>query len=745
MSRSVGRLLGFQFLCFLVFLAGCNPPAPLTLRVAEPAYALAQGCYAIRAGDEQHYLVASDSTYAFAPATAESATKFFIKPARLGEFLLQDGDGRLLALNGYALGRQLAADANAVWKIDTAQPLTGAAQAPLYTLLGTSQPLRLQLADGQTRLKRDFNKGAIGALIAENAGLDFIALDAAQCSAFPEAALDAVVSDAFNVPKDASQPVVGYADLHTHIGFPKSIAGIAMAGDVFHPYGITQALGNCANVHGENGKDDLLEANNSSNGAAHATDGYPTFSAWPNRFTNTHVQAYYRWLERAHLSGLKLIVTNVTGNPTFCQILSLLHFGQAEAGCTALDEVQAQTQYVYELQDYIDAQSGGPGKGWFRIVTSPSEARQAIAANKLAVVLGVEHGELFDCRESNANCTPDYVDQQIDEIYALGIRSVFPIHRFDNAFGGTHTDGSTGGSWMHLSSRISTSSINSLIGDLFQPDKFPEHIDGHFWEVEACPDGVHEANGIDSMETFFDERFDAVRNAVPGLGDLLDLLFVDKLRPVPTYAEFAEDRQVCNKRGLQDIGHHLLNRLIDRKMIIEVDHVSHYTLMGMLDVLEQRGYPGLVSSHSWIEDSDAIRERIYALGGVLSPMKSNPSSSAAAIKHEATLVQAHGLLAGVTVSTDIQGVTSQAAADDGVQIQYPFTSFDGTVTFTQPKTGVRSFDYATEGVAHYGMLAEWVENLRQVDAADDADIMGIFMNSAEAYLQMWERVQGHEG
>jgi hypothetical protein len=605
--------------------------------------------------------------------------------------------------------------------------------------------LRLHLADGQMRLKRDFNNGSIGSLIAENAGLDFIAQDAALCSAFPEASLDAVVSDAFNAPKDASQPVVGYADLHTHIGFPKSIAGIAMSGDVFHPYGITQALGNCADVHGENGKDDLLEANNSSNGAAHATDGYPTFSAWPNRFTNTHVQAYYRWLERAHLSGLKLIVTNVTGNPTFCQILSLLHFGKAEAGCTALDEVKAQTRYVYELQDYIDAQSGGPGRGWFRIVTSPAQARQVIAANRLAVVLGVEHGELFDCRESNTNCTPDYVDEKIDEIHALGIRSVFPIHRFDNAFGGTHTDGSTGGSWMHLSSRISTSSINSLIGDLFQPDKFPEHIDGHFWEVEACPDGVHEANGIDSMETFFDERFDAVRNAVPGLGDLLDLLFVDKLRPVPTYAEFAEDQQVCNKRGLQDIGRHLLNRLVDRKMIIEVDHVSHYTLMDMLALLEQRNYPGLVSSHSWIEDSDSIRERIYALGGVLSPMKSNPSSSAAAIKHEAALQQAYGLPVGVTVSTDIQGVTSQAAPDDGVQIHYPFTSFDGTVTFTQPKTGVRSFDYATEGVAHYGMLAEWVENLRQVDAADNADVMSIFMNSAESYLQMWERVQAHDG
>lgn len=744
MSLSTSRLFVLQFLCITAFLAGCLPPEPLALRISDPAYGLAQGCYVIRAGNEQHYLVANDGTYAFAQTTAEAATKFFIKPARLGEFLLHDNEARLLALDGYALTRQSAADAKAVWKIDTVQRReAGEQMTPRYALLGTSLPLRLHIADGQTRLRRDFSAGAIDALVAESAALEFIAQDAAQCAAFPEAALDAVVSEAFYTPRDPAQPVVGYADLHTHIGFPKSIAGVAMSGDVFHPYGIPHALGNCAEVHGENGKDDLLEANNSSNGAAHATDGYPTFSAWPNRFTNTHVQAYYRWIERAHLSGLKLMVTDVTGNPTFCQILSLLHFGKAESGCSAIDEVQQQTQYIYDLQDYIDAQNGGPGRGWFRIVTSPAQARQVIAANKLAVVLGVEHGELFDCRESNTHCTPDYIDQKVAEIHALGIRSVFPIHRFDNAFGGTHTDGSTSGGWMHLSSRLSTSSISNLLGDLFQPDKFPERIDGHFWEVEACPGDVHEASGIDSMEAFFSEDFDAVRNILPGLGDVLDVLFVDKLRPLPTYAEFAEDQQVCNKRGLQDIGRHLVNRLIDRKMIVEIDHVSHYTLMDMLDIFEQRQYSGIVSSHSWIEDSDAVRERIYALGGVLSPMKSNPTASAAAILHEAALLQAHGLPVGVTVSTDIQGVTSQAEADAGVRIQYPFASVDGTVTFTAPKTGARSFDYASEGVAHYGMLAEWLENLRQVDAADDADIMGIFMNSAESYLQMWERTQAH--
>ena len=42
------------------------------------------------------------------------------------------------------------------------------------------------------------------------------------------------------------------------------------------------------------------------------------------------------------------------------------------------------------MQDYIDAQYGGPGRGWYRIVTDPFEARKVINQGKLAVVMGME-------------------------------------------------------------------------------------------------------------------------------------------------------------------------------------------------------------------------------------------------------------------------------------------------------------------------------------------------------------------
>lgn len=71
---------------------------------------------------------------------------------------------------------------------------------------------------------------------------------------------------------------------------------------------------------------------------------------------------------------------------------------------------------------------------------------------------------------------------------------------------------------------------------------------------------------------------------------------------------------------------------------------------------------------------------------------------------------------------------------------YPFKSFDGKYTFHRQKTGNRTFDYNKEGVAHYGLLADHLEDIRNVA---DEEVYQSILNSAEAYLQMWERVEAH--
>ncbi|MEX1366434.1 MAG: hypothetical protein AB1Z98_25140, partial [Nannocystaceae bacterium] len=72
-------------------------------------------------------------------------------------------------------------------------------------------------------------------------------------------------------------------------------------------------------------------------------------------------------------------------------------------------------------------------------------------------------------------------------------------------------------------------------------------------------------------------------------------------------------------------------------------------------------------------------------------------------------------------------------------ITYPFDSYAGDVTFTQPFVGNREVDFNTEGMVHIGMLPELIEDARR-DAVDEADLEPLF-RSAEGYIRMWERAE----
>src|SRR3954470_1755575 len=102
------------------------------------------------------------------------------------------------------------------------------------------------------------------------------------------------------------------------------------------------------------------------------------------------------------------------------------------------------------LQDYVDAQRGGPGRGWLRIVTSAQQARHAIRAGKLAVVLGVEASNPFGCSESlgRPQCTTADVDRGIGLYKRLGISGMFIAHWVDNAFAGAALESGTKGNFI---------------------------------------------------------------------------------------------------------------------------------------------------------------------------------------------------------------------------------------------------------------------------------------------------------
>jgi hypothetical protein len=81
----------------------------------------------------------------------------------------------------------------------------------------------------------------------------------------------------------------------------------------------------------------------------------------------------------------------------------------------------------------------------------------------------------------------------------------------------------------------------------------------------------------------------------------------------------------------------------------------------------------------------------------------------------------------------------QAGPSSAYPVTYPFKSYAGNVTFTREVWGQRTFDLDTDGLANYGLYADWLHGLQ---LAGGNAMMHDMFQGAESYLQMWERAVG---
>ncbi len=125
------------------------------------------------------------------------------------------------------------------------------------------------------------------------------------------------------------------------------------------------------------------------------------------------------------------MVMHAVNNGLFCTVSNQ----KPGFGCDDMAAVDRELQGAKDMQAFIDKQAGGTGKGWYQIVTTPQQARSAIANGQLAVVLGIEVDNLFGCKASS-NCTPAQVQTSLNKYFGLGVRHLFPVHVSDNGFGG---------------------------------------------------------------------------------------------------------------------------------------------------------------------------------------------------------------------------------------------------------------------------------------------------------------------
>ncbi|MEU9233851.1 hypothetical protein [Streptomyces subrutilus] len=521
---------------------------------------------------------------------------------------------------------------------------------------------------------------------------------------------------------DAQGRVRGYVDAHVHLMSNEGFGGRLVCGKVFSPAGVADALKDCPE-HYPNGVLALFDMITKGGDGRHDPNGWPAFRDWPAHDSATHQQTYYAWVERAWRGGQRILVNDMVTNGVIC---SLYFF--KDRGCDEMSAIRLQIQKTYELQDYVDAMYGGPGKGWFRVVTDAAQAREVIEEGRLAVVLGVETSEPFGCKQvlDGARCTMADIDRGLDELHRLGVRSMFLCHKFDNALCGVRFDSGTQGMAINVGQFLSTGTFWST-----EPCSGPQHDNpiGFGLAAGLSAEGAHgHEHGHDAAEepgTSPAEAEARVRAALPPGAEL------------PQYGPSLQAQ--CNRRGLTALGEYAVLGMTKRGMMLEIDHMSVKAADRALQLLESERYPGVLSTHGWMDDH--WTERVLRLGGFITGHMYEAPAFAAVARRHAALRAEYG--AGYGIGTDMNGFAwlPGPRAADGNPVRYPFRSPDGGSLLDRQVTGSRVWDVNTDGGGtHYGLVPDWIEDIRVTGGQDVVDEL---MQGAEGYLRMWQRAGDH--
>jgi microsomal dipeptidase-like Zn-dependent dipeptidase len=547
-------------------------------------------------------------------------------------------------------------------------------------------------------------------------------------------------------------PVFGFADLHCHTTAHLGFGGHLFAG--FPDGKIEQALARC-DIHlhgplglGQLGKGGSLITAFIEGGFGHGPCGHDSYADWPKFTTMVHQQIFVDWLKRAHDGGLRLLCSVAVNNELLAD----------QTKHPEKDETSIEKQ-MRELRRFTERHAD-----WMGLALSASQARKLIQDGKLAVVAGVEVDSLDSLLGDRAALNKKPLDAaQLPRILQWlrdqGFRMITPLHLANNSFGG------------------------AAVYD----DKF--NLLNHFLRGE-----FHRVEGNSTVSFRLGQDLDTQTKA-----SIIFYELTQRAHYPHGYALNAPGKGHINQLGLSATGKAFLRAAMNHGFILDVEHMSEHCTDDVLSLAEQSRYP-VVASHcafreqaldaeetslkhkranEYMKTREQVR-RILSLGGLLAPitnqheLKDFPGSTVAndCARSSKTWAQSYQYAlsvlrevgaGGVAVGTDFNGLNQQPGPRYGphaafglegdkkrikrrpvqqqLQRNRPPLPYSGTmyrtdVPFTPSRAGTRTFDFNTDGLAHIGLLPDFLKDLVHVGMTD-AQLDPLF-SSAEAFLRMWE-------
>lgn len=403
---------------------------------------------------------------------------------------------------------------------------------------------------------------------------------------------------------------------------------------------------------------------------------------WPRWDTIAHQQAWEGWLRQAHQRGLSLVTVSLVSNGFLC---SALPYQNLNRPCDEMADIEVQLQMAHDFAARTP---------WAEIALSPAHARSIIQSGKLAMVLSIETSKLFGNKDWRS---------ELDRFYALGVRSIQPVHQLDNRFGGA-----------------------ALHNAIFQAAQFLEncHID-----TDCGVTG-------DGFTLGFDVALDSEGNC-------------------------------RNTKGLTAEGKALVQAMMNKGMLIDIAHLSERSIRDAFALAQSNAYYPLYVSHghfrevmnpkladdekttpAWVVRYVRQTGGMFGLRTAHDETRAYTKSGIANNCHGSTrsLAQAYefgrqGLKVPMAFGADLNGFIQQTRPRFG-----PYGACSATFAaeaadhaqqqelYGPPRLGT---DFDEYGLAHVGLLPDVIEDLKQL-GANTAGLEG----SAETFIRMWERATG---
>lgn len=436
---------------------------------------------------------------------------------------------------------------------------------------------------------------------------------------------------------------------------------------------LSEQLGHLPGTEGDTGRHD------------DRTGGFPNFTGFPRWDTIAHHTAWEGHLRQAYDAGLRLEVISAVSYDWLCKAMPEENLDRPE--CDEMVDIEVQLR---QAQDMAKRNAD-----WMEIALSSEDARRIIEDGKMAIVLGIEATHIFGDGDWRAG---------LEEVYQLGVRTLQPVHLFDNRFAGVAPHNP-----LH---HVALYTQNC-------------HVD------TDCPIGMTDG------------------------------------QPGGVTLGFDLDATCKNVVGLKDEGRELIAEMMDRGMLIDAAHLSEQAMRDLHQMSADADYYPYFISHAHMREmllpSKQAEEKttpwwvaanIKESGGMIGlrtfPDEVNdylgtdvPNDCHGSSKSFAQMLAYADEAIGVNVAfgADFNGFIAQTRPRFGPDA-CTATLAEGEAQCqarTEEAAGAAPLgtDFDDLGLAHAGLLIDLVDDLDQL-GADTTSLK----TSADNFVRMWERADG---